>query len=149
MTFRNSFMNSQYTSSLREYFSDLRDSEPREAVEGYNPVHDLCRLVTGAALACANRWGDHGMVGYEFALIQRGRSHDDAPRPDSIWLRLDDETLGEKIGSARGHPHLRNEVSSALDGASIPALRDSPELAAEIQSRIDEMGPQAFRVEHL
>ena len=135
---------------LAEIFARERfDSVACEAVEGYNPTHDVCQLVTVAALARSNRMGDHQTVGYEFALIKRGRSRHDAPRGDSVWLRLDDAALGEKIKAMRAHPHLRDEVSAGLDGTAMAALRDHPELAAEAQRLVDEMGPEAFRVEHL
>lgn len=135
---------------LAEIFARQRfDYVACEAVEGYNPTHDLCRFITGAALARANRMSDHQTLGYEVNLIQRRRSHEDAPQEDSVWLRLDDDALGEKMRTMRAHPHLRDEVSAGLDGLNIPAFRKYPELAAELQSRVDEMGPEAFRVEHL
>lgn len=120
-----------------------------EAVEGYNPTHDLCRLLTGAALARANRSGEHHTAGYEFTLIDRGRSRHETPRADSIWLRLDDDALGEKLAEMRAHPHLEDEVGAGLGGNELAALRDFPELAAEIQALVCGMGPEAFRVEHL
>jgi hypothetical protein len=135
---------------LAEIFARERfDYVACEAVEGYNPTHDVSRLITGAALARANRMSDHQTVGYEFTLIKQGRSHLEAPRGDSVWLRLDDATLGEKIETMRAHPHLRDEVSAGLDGTSMAAFRNYPELAAEVQRLVDEMGPEAFRVEHL
>ncbi len=120
-----------------------------EAVEGYNPTHDLCRFITEAALARANRVSEHQTVGYEVNLIRRSSSSDDMPREDSIWLRLDDRMLGEKIQTMRAHPHLKDEVSAGIDGMQIPAFQKFPELAAELQRRVEEMGPEAFRIEHL
>ena len=120
-----------------------------EAVEGYNPTHDMCRMLTGAALARSNHRSDHHTQGYEFSLIKRGPSHNDAPQEDSIYLRLDDAELDEKINTMRAHPHLRDEVNAGLDGEALRALRDYPELAAEVQSLVEGMGPEAFRFEHL
>ncbi len=120
-----------------------------EAIEGYNPTHDLCRLLTGAALARANRSGEHHTAGYEFTLINRGRSRHGTPSADSIWLRLDDDALGEKLAEMRAHPHLADEVGAGLDGSALAALRDFPEIAAEVQALVRGMGPEAFRVEHL
>ena len=120
-----------------------------EAVEGYNPTHDICRLVTGAALSHANHHSDHRTEGYEFSLIKRGRAHQDTPQEDSIYLRLDDTELLEKINIMRGHPHLRDEVTAGLEGKGLTALSDSPELAAEVEALVEGMGPEAFRFEHL
>ena len=75
---------------LAEVFARERfDYVACEAVEGYKPTHDVCQLITVAALARSNRMGGHQTVGYEFALIKRGRARHDAPREDSVWLRLD------------------------------------------------------------
>lgn len=135
---------------LAEIFADQRfDYVVCEAMEGYNPTHDLCRFITGAALARANRMSDHQTLGYEVNLIERSRTYKDAPQKHSVWLQLDDDALGEKMRSMRAHPHLRDEVSAGLDGMKIPAFEKYPELAVELQSRVDEMGPEAFRVEHL
>lgn len=139
-----------HAAELAEVFARERfDYVACEAAEGYNPTHDVCRLVTEAAIERANYMSDHKTAGYEFALIKRGRSHRDVPRRDSVWLRLDDATLSEKIETMRAHPHLRDEVNAGLDGAGIEALRDHPELSAEAQRLVDEMGLEAFRVEHL
>ena len=120
-----------------------------EAVEGYNPTHDMCRMLTGAALAQANCRSNHHTQGYEFSLIKRGPSHNDTPEEDSIYLRLDDAELDEKINTMRAHPHLRDEVNAGLDGEDLQALRNYPELAAEVHSLVEGMGPEAFRFEHL
>lgn len=135
---------------LAEIFTRQRfDYVACEAIEGYNPTHDLCGFIATAALARANRMSDHQTLRYEVNLIERSCSHEDLPQEDSVWLRLDDLALGEKTKMMRAHPHLRVEVSAGLDGMNIPAFQKYPELAAELQSRVDEMGPEAFRVEHL
>jgi hypothetical protein len=120
-----------------------------EAVEGYNPTHDLCRYITSAAIARANRVNGHRTLDYEASLINRKSSELESPQADSVWIRLDDQALEEKTKIMRAHPHLREEVSAGLDGAALGIFDTYPELADEMRSRIEDMGPDAFRVEHL
>jgi hypothetical protein len=135
---------------LAEIFTCQRfDYVVCEAVEGYNPTHDLCWFIIEAALARANRMSDHQTLGYEVNLIRRTSLHEEAPQENSIWLRLDDHALVEKTKTMRANPHLRDEVSAGLDRMDVAALLKYPELTAELQGLVNEMGPEAFRVEHL
>src|SRR6267142_5714397 len=40
-----------------------------DAFEGYNPMHDACRLVVDAAVTVANRMRGHRVANFEFSLI--------------------------------------------------------------------------------
>jgi hypothetical protein len=81
-----------------------------DAAEGYNPVHDLCRPIAGAACAYARRAGVI-VRQYEFALT--GSPH----RPDGQDLvhELDDSTFAAKISAARSYAPLQPEITERLD----------------------------------
>ncbi|HEX2078882.1 MAG TPA: hypothetical protein VHG08_14265 [Longimicrobium sp.] len=85
-----------------------------DAVEGYNPSHDVCRLVTNAAVRMAARARGAPIAAYEFALV--GAPDECAPglRPRAIRLELDEQTLARKLEAARGYPELTGEVEHAL-----------------------------------
>jgi hypothetical protein len=85
-----------------------------DAVEGYNPSHDVCRLVINAAVRMAGRARGTRAAAYEFALV--GAPDQCAPelRPRAIRLELDDQTLARKLDSARGYEELAGEVEHAL-----------------------------------
>ncbi|HEV7787174.1 MAG TPA: hypothetical protein VGQ28_17670 [Thermoanaerobaculia bacterium] len=99
-----------------------------DAAEGFNPSHDLCRLLAGAASALAAvRLGrpiacfDHLLEGSPEARCTCGSEG------SCVRLVLDDAALDRKLAAAEAYPELRGEVERAL------AL----------------YGPAAFRVEHL
>src|SRR5688500_20357029 len=51
-------------------------------------------------------------------FIDRARSRHETPSADSIWLRLDDDALGEKLAEMRAHPHLEDEVGRSEEHTS-------------------------------
>jgi hypothetical protein len=98
-----------------------------DAEEGYNTAHDICRLVINAAVEMASRERGIEIDNYEFLLTGRPEKCPDQLRSRSIWLRLDDATVGRKLTAANNYP----------------------ELAAEVEAAIRENGSSAFRVECL
>jgi hypothetical protein len=91
-----------------------------DAAEGYNPVHDLCAVIAGAARDLARRAGAE-VTQYEYAVVDG---------PDSLrgeTVDLTDDELAAKIRTAR-------DIA--------PALGDVDELLARF-------GERAFRRETL
>ncbi len=81
-----------------------------DAVEGFNPGHDVCRLVINAALL---RNGRHPQ-NFEFSLEG---APDDCPPEDragAIRLELDDDALQRKLAAAAGYPEMAYEMERAL-----------------------------------
>lgn len=85
-----------------------------DAVEGFNPSHDVCRLLLNAALlrlaaATGRRPGN-----FEIPLES---SPEECPAEDlaaSIRLRLDGAALERKLAAAAGYPEMAGEVERAL-----------------------------------
>jgi hypothetical protein len=86
-----------------------------DAVEGYNPSHDVCRLVVNAALRLASRARGAPIAAYDFLLVGAPDQCPDALRADALWLSLDDAALARKLEAARGYPELAGEVEHALE----------------------------------
>ena len=113
---------------------DLLLTEPFDVVvgdgsEGYNPTHDICRLLINAAVVSAAHQGRH-VLNYAFPLMghpkgQRQSAYD-------ILLELTDEQLQQKI-----------ELIEAY-GAEAGGM-----LMAEIADTFDKFGQQAFKQERL
>lgn len=80
-----------------------------DAIEGYNPGHDLCRVVADAAVSLAQSWLGRPIASYDFLLDGRP---DCGPSP--IRLELDDEALRRKMEAARAYPEMRLEVERNL-----------------------------------
>ena len=85
-----------------------------DAVEGYNPSHDVCRLVINAAVRMAARSRGAPVAAYEFALVGAPDACAPELRPRAIHLELDEQTLARKLEAARGYEELRGEVEHAL-----------------------------------
>lgn len=89
-----------------------------DSAEGYNPTHDLCRLILNAAVARAAREGC-AIDNYEFAQVGKpdGSTSDDAAAPgprSPERLTLDDDALARKMAAAEGYPEMAKEVARAV-----------------------------------
>ena len=97
-----------------------------DAVEGFNPGHDICRLLLNAALMRIGPVGGDRPRNLEFAV--NGPPECPAEdRADAIVLALDDDAYRRKI----------------------EALRAYPEMAAEAERLLGDHGEAAFRTECL
>lgn len=121
-----------------------------DAAEGYNPVHDICRLVIDAAAELAGRASGRPIVSHEFPLFRRHGAIPEGGRAGDIRLTLGDAQLSRKLSLAREYPELRDEVDALLDGKALESLRAFPELSAHIADFVTrDMGSEAYRVECL
>lgn len=121
-----------------------------DAIEGYNPIHDVCRVVINAAVVVANRMSDRAIVNRDFLLLARHHTHSEEVRGAAIWLTLDDDRLGRKLAVARAYPELKGEVDARLDKMTLERMQAFPELSARFDSMVmSEMGSEAYRVECL
>lgn len=82
-----------------------------DAAEGYNPAHDVCRLVVDLAVALAARRG-HFVASYDFAVV--GRPWPAVPPAGAVCVRLGTAALARKLASASTYAELAGEVASAL-----------------------------------
>ncbi len=84
-----------------------------DAVEGFNPGHDVCRLVINAALL---RLAERGRHPANFELPLEGAPEECPPedRADAIRLELDGEALQRKLAAAAGYPEMAHEMERAL-----------------------------------
>lgn len=121
-----------------------------DAIEGYNPVHDVCRLVIDAAVQLAGHIGERPIVNRDFLLFGRHGAQPKAERAGAIQLTLDDATLARKLAVARAYPELQGEVDAMLDKKVLDGLRRFPELSARFHNSVSEnMGDEAYRMECL
>jgi hypothetical protein len=139
--------------SITEEFAErlVRDeveSVAGDAIEGFNPTHDVCRLIINAAVEIARRRYGRRIINRDFLLIER---HDTFPtelRGKATWLQLDDDAFQRKLKMARGFHELRTEIDAALDG-DLQILRNYPKLAANLGLRYNSLGLEAYRIECL
>jgi hypothetical protein len=81
------------------------------AAQGFNPMHDVCRLLVDAAVA---RVRGTAPVHYEYALLGPPDACPEALRSRAAWLRLGPAGLERKLAASRSYAELSGEVEAAL-----------------------------------
>jgi hypothetical protein len=81
-----------------------------DAIEGFNPAHDVCRLIIDGAVLLLRRRMGREVRNYDFLLEGR---HEPS-RPGSIIVRLDEAALDRKLAAANAYTEMRAEVQAAL-----------------------------------
>ena len=93
-----------------------------DAEEGYNPGHDICRLIINAAVKLVKRKSSEPIRNYDFTLVGPPDQCPEDLRDHSFWLNLDDEAFARKLSAARNYSELQAEVETALNGAGNETL---------------------------
>jgi hypothetical protein len=94
-----------------------------DAIEGYNPMHDVCRLVLNAAVGMAGHAHHRAIGNFDFLLMGRPDDCPEGLRSTAFWLHLDDATFARKVASARTYPELAAEVDVASSVHTLEAFR--------------------------
>ncbi|MEO7970581.1 MAG: hypothetical protein ABI698_04725 [bacterium] len=94
-----------------------------DALEGYNPMHDVCRLVIDAAVTAARRARGHTVANFAFSLIDQQSTRQTASHVDGICRLLDDSALARKMSAAKEYAELAGEIQPRLQHTSTEALR--------------------------
>jgi len=85
-----------------------------DAVEGFNPVHDLCRVLADAVASLAAKRLGHAVRRFDFLLEGSPGDLAGGGAGEAIRLELDDGALQRKLAAARSYPELSEEVERAL-----------------------------------
>ena len=105
-------------SLAEELAAELERDRPamlvHDAAEGYNPVHDLCRIVAGAAIAIAGV----ETAQYEYAVVNGPASPDAA-----VVVELDDAEFAAKMADARAQAPALADVDDLLRRYGADAFR--------------------------
>lgn len=88
-----------------------------DAVEGYNPVHDLCSLIAGAAVEMAGSMAKH----YEYPVV--GLPYAGTAGEALTVLELDDAAHAAKIERAHRYAPLLPDVAELLAHHGADAFR--------------------------
>ena len=109
---------------LGEAFAEERiDCVAGDAFEGYNPLHDVCRLIINAAVTAASRSREHRIANFEFSLIDRPGCSHEVPHAYGIRGILDEAAFARKMKAAQEYAQLAGEVLAALERTSSDAFR--------------------------
>ncbi len=94
-----------------------------DAIEGFNPSHDLCRVLTDAAVAIASRRTGRPIESYDFLLEGPPDGCAEGGQPCAVRLELETEDLERKLAAARSYPELRDEVERTFARHGADAFR--------------------------
>ena len=81
-----------------------------DAVEGFNPAHDVCRLIVDGAVEILRKRTGREVRNYEFLLV----GPPDVAVPGSVVVELYEAALERKLAAAHGYAEIRAEVEAAL-----------------------------------
>lgn len=85
-----------------------------DAVEGFNPSHDVCRYVINTAVRLASAQSGRTIACYAFPLEGAPHTSPDARPTQAVQVTLDDEELEQKLRAAHAYAELRSEVERTL-----------------------------------
>lgn len=86
-----------------------------DAVEGFNPAHDVCRFVIDGAVDTARARTGRRIRNYEFVLDGPPAACPEQVRSDAMRVELSEVMLERKIATALAYRELEDEVRRALD----------------------------------
>ena len=90
-----------------------------DAFEGYNPAHDVCRLVINAAIRIASLTSP----GIEnFAVLLANKVSDHSPS-DMIRIEVEEEMLAQKLQDLRAYSELAVDADRILADEGVDSLR--------------------------
>jgi hypothetical protein len=94
-----------------------------DSAEGYNPTHDVCRIIVGGAVELATRLRGRPIGNFEYVVTGQRRDCMAGRCGGTIRLKLDDDALQRKLAAAFAYPELAGEVEAAVQRDGVEAFR--------------------------
>ena len=94
-----------------------------DAVEGFNPSHDMCRYVINAAVRLAQAMTGREIACYAFPLEGAPDACPEPQRSGAVRVHLDDRRLEQKLQAAHAYAELRPEVERTIQRFGIEPFR--------------------------
>jgi hypothetical protein len=85
-----------------------------DAMEGFNPAHDLCRTLIDASVEAVSRKTGRRIPNYKFCLTEWERSRREHHGPECSHFILDNQALHKKMEAAEKYAELKDEVHEAI-----------------------------------
>ena len=109
-----------------------------DAVEGFNPGHDICRLLINAALSEIRKSTGRVLHNFEFPLERLCLHNRPVGTADSIILNLDEDAFARKLQAAESYPELKHELSRIRAALGPSSFR--VELLSRVHYELDISG---------
>lgn len=94
-----------------------------DAAEGYNPAHDLCRMIIDAAVRGCQRSGNPAIGSFDFPLLGRPDEASPSTRAHAIQIELDEAQFQRKLSIARSYAELKEEIEMAAERTGLSSFR--------------------------
>lgn len=110
-----------------------------DASEGYNSCHDVCHLLTGAAVAIMKRRHNRCVAEFDYLVVGSPDECISGMREDAVWLFLDEQVFARKIAAARKYnPKLAADIEAALAGAPFQGVKrfSQPQLGGKVDAEL-------------
>lgn len=94
-----------------------------DAAEGYNSAHDVCRLLTNAAVKMMGLRYQRHVSNFDFLVVGSPDEHPATGADGAIRIRLDDDVFSRKIATAYDYsPKLAADIDAVLKGDSFQGI---------------------------
>ena len=94
-----------------------------DAIEGYNPAHDVCRFMINAAVEIASRKRNQPLLNFEISLASQPTNCAEPLTGKAIRIHLDEEDSSRKLEAAHGYAELAGDVDQILKREGIQAIQ--------------------------
>jgi hypothetical protein len=108
---------------VRELVREEIDFVVGDAIEGYNPAHDVCRFMINAAVEIVSRKRNQPLLNYEVSLTSQPANFAEAKIGEAIRIHLDEEDLSRKLEAAHSYHELAGDVDQILKTEGIQAIQ--------------------------
>ena len=134
---------------LSEVFvSERIDYVVGDAAEGYNTVHDITRIIIGAAVELAARRHCRRIENFDFAVVGPPATCPVELHEKAIWLHLDEKTFAAKVAAARAYsPKLNDDIEAALGGAPFNGVKrfSRPQMSGDVDDELSVVTDEILR----
>jgi len=93
-----------------------------DATEGYNPAHDVCRLVTNAAVKKSCQMGNC-IENFDVLLAYNAANYPPERMTGAITIDADERMLSRKLQAAREYSELAVDVNRIVEHEGLGSLR--------------------------
>ena len=137
-----SYITSLVEELSEEFVSERIDYVVGDAAEGYNTVHDICRIIIGAAVELAARRHGRRIKNFDFAVVGPPAHCPIELHDEAIWVHLDQKAFAAKVAAARAYsPKLNDDIEAALGGGPFQGIKRfaQPQMFGEVDPELSVM----------
>ncbi len=111
-----------------------------DAIEGYNPTHDVCRLIINAAVMMAREQGQC-VDNYEVRLACGTEANAGTTMRDEINIVADQEMQSLKVRAAQDYSELAEDVTRIIEQEGAESLR-TESLCRVLEGEPEDLFPE-------